>query len=163
MLRRNHQTRSEEPAQAERPRVEGLLIGRIVSLSELGVPRVDYPGDPAAGPCEARSTVALEARHVGRDVALAFESGRLDAPIVIGVLHAPLVELIEERGRGRFERVAELDGERVVLEAEKEIILQCGEASITLQRDGKVLIRGTHVLSRSSGPNRVKGASVQIN
>ena len=47
--------------------------------------------------------------------------------------------------------------------AESEIVLRCGEASITLTRAGKVLIRGTYLLSRSSGVNRIKGGSVQIN
>ena len=31
------------------------------------------------------------------------------------------------------------------------------------EAEGKVLIRGTYLLSRSSGVNRIKGGSVQIN
>jgi hypothetical protein len=34
---------------------------------------------------------------------------------------------------------------------------------LTLTHAGKVLIRGAYVLSRSSGVNRIKGGSVQIN
>ena len=56
-----------------------------------------------------------------------------------------------------------LDGQQLVLSAEQEIVLRCGEASITLTRAGKVLIRGAYLLSRSSGVNRIKGGSVQIN
>ncbi len=37
---------------------------------------------------------------------------------------------------------ATADGERLVLTAEKEIVLECGKASITLTRAGKILIRG---------------------
>ncbi|MEO2036899.1 MAG: hypothetical protein ABGZ35_32895, partial [Planctomycetaceae bacterium] len=58
---------------------------------------------------------------------------------------------------------AEVDGERLVLTADKEITLRCGKASLTLTRAGKVLIRGAYLLSRSSGANRIKGGSVQIN
>ena len=58
---------------------------------------------------------------------------------------------------------ATLDGKRVVLEAADEIVLRCGEASITLRRNGRVVIRGTHVESRSRGVNRIKGGAVQIN
>ena len=47
--------------------------------------------------------------------------------------------------------------------SDREIVLRCGEASITLTRAGKVLIRGTYILTRSSGANRVKGAAVEIN
>src|SRR4051812_15153812 len=53
--------------------------------------------------------------------------------------------------------------ERIEICAEKEIVLRCGKASITLTRSGKILIRGTYVLSRSSGAQRIQGASVQIN
>ena len=55
------------------------------------------------------------------------------------------------------------DGERLVVSAKEQIVLLCGQASITLTKAGKVLIQGTYVSTRSSGVNRVKGASVQIN
>ncbi len=58
---------------------------------------------------------------------------------------------------------AHLDGERVVLTADKEIVLKCGKASITLTRAGKVIIRGEYVLSRSAGVNQMKGGAVKLN
>ena len=58
---------------------------------------------------------------------------------------------------------AKLDGEQVTLSAEKEIVLKCGKSSITLTKAGKIIIRGEYVLSRSSGVNKIKGGSVQIN
>jgi hypothetical protein len=58
---------------------------------------------------------------------------------------------------------AEVDDQRIVLTAEREIVLRCGEASVTLTRAGKVVIKGTYVLSRSSGYNKIKGAAVDIN
>jgi hypothetical protein len=57
----------------------------------------------------------------------------------------------------------DIDGEAVTLTAEKEIVLRCGKASLTLTRAGKILLRGAYLLSRSSGVNRIKGGSVQIN
>jgi hypothetical protein len=50
-----------------------------------------------------------------------------------------------------------------VLSAEREIVLHCGDASITLTRAGKVIIKGRYLISRSSGYNKVKGAAVEIN
>ena len=47
--------------------------------------------------------------------------------------------------------------------ANKQIVLKCGKASITLTRAGKVLIRGAYLSSRSSGVNRIKGGSIQLN
>jgi hypothetical protein len=47
--------------------------------------------------------------------------------------------------------------------AEREIVLRCGDASITLTRAGKVIIKGRYVVSRSTGYNKIKGATVDIN
>ena len=55
------------------------------------------------------------------------------------------------------------DNDRFVVSAEREIVLQCGDASITLTRAGKVLIRGNYVLSQATGYNRIKGAAIDIN
>jgi len=55
------------------------------------------------------------------------------------------------------------DGERLVVTAKEQIVLRCGKASITLTKAGKVLIQGAYVSSRSSGVNRIKGGSVQLN
>lgn len=58
---------------------------------------------------------------------------------------------------------AYIDGNRVVLEGKEEIVLKCGDASITLTKAGKILIRGKYLLNRSSGVNRIMGGSVQVN
>jgi hypothetical protein len=140
----------------------GVVIGTLAGLDDAGQPLVRCPA-PAAGPLfGARSTVRLTKSEIGRDVALMFENGDPARPIVIGViLHpegaspAPVSPAVPVP--------VQADSERVVLTADKEIVLRCGEASITLTRAGKVLIRGAYLLSRSSGVNRIKGGSVQIN
>jgi hypothetical protein len=58
---------------------------------------------------------------------------------------------------------AVVDGKRVELRGEDEIVLSCGQASITLRRNGRVLVHGTYIETRSKGVNRIKGGSVQIN
>jgi hypothetical protein len=52
---------------------------------------------------------------------------------------------------------------RMVVSAKEQMVLQCGKASITLTKAGKVLIQGSYVSSRSTGVNRVKGGSVHLN
>jgi len=47
--------------------------------------------------------------------------------------------------------------------ADKQLTLRCGESSITLTAAGKIIIRGKYIVSRSSGVQRIKGGSVQIN
>ncbi len=56
-----------------------------------------------------------------------------------------------------------LDGRHVAITAGETFTITCGKASITLTKAGKVVVRGADVLTRSSGLNRVKGGSVQIN
>jgi hypothetical protein len=137
------------------PRIDGVVIGTLLELDVIGSPRVDYSGNPA-GALPARSLAALDSGKVGREVALMFESGDPLKPIVLGVLQRP--------GKPEPKALeAEMDGETLVLTGRKEIVLKCGKASITLTRAGKVLLRGAYVSSRSSGVNRLKGGSVQIN
>lgn len=73
----------------------------------------------------------------------------------------PAEEVVEMEG-GRPD-VAEIDGRTVRFTARDEIVLQCGPGSITLRKDGKIVIKGTHLLSRATGTHRIKGGSVNIN
>lgn len=51
----------------------------------------------------------------------------------------------------------------VVLEAERSLTLRCGEASLTLRADGRVLLRGEDVVSHAKRVNRIRGGSVAVN
>ena len=56
-----------------------------------------------------------------------------------------------------------VDGKRLTFEATDQMVFKCGQSSITLTKEGKVLIRGKYLLNRSSGVNRIMGGSVQVN
>ncbi|WP_437806617.1 DUF6484 domain-containing protein [Sorangium sp. So ce1078] len=142
--------------------IEGVVVGRIVGFGQNGDPLVEAAvlGDGARGGVPARAMTALGPEDEGREVALLFEGGRRDRPVVMGRMHVAGEGASAAR---RAEAMATADGERLVLTAEKEIVLQCGKASITLTRAGKILIRGAYLLARSSGVNRIQGGSVQIN
>jgi hypothetical protein len=58
---------------------------------------------------------------------------------------------------------ADVDGRRVRVVAKDEIVLQCGDASITLRRNGRIVIKGTYIETCSEGTNRIKGGQVRIN
>ena len=58
---------------------------------------------------------------------------------------------------------ADIDGRRVRIVAKDEIVLECGQASVTLRRNGRIIIRGTYVETHSEGTNRIKGGQVRIN
>ena len=139
----------------------GVQIGELVAIADEGCrPLVIYPGQPGTAALAARTTVDLHGAHIGKQVVLMFEGGNPARPIIQGVLREangwPL-----ESTPGQVEVHA--DGERMIVSAREQLVLRCGKASITLTKAGKVLIEGAYVLSRSSGVNRVKGGSVQLN
>jgi hypothetical protein len=53
--------------------------------------------------------------------------------------------------------------EELVIEAKKNLTLKCGEGSITIREDGKILIKGKDLVSHAQRMNRIKGGSVSIN
>jgi hypothetical protein len=138
----------------------GVLLGMLAGWDEAGNPLVDYPGNPSDGFLVARATVSLVRTALGSEVALMFVGADPRQPLVIGVLQPPAEQ---PRAESPQPVSAEVDGERLYFTAEKEIVFRCGQASLTLTRAGKVILRGTYLLSRSSGVNRIKGGSVQIN
>lgn len=159
-----------------------IVLGTLTGIDSDGRPLVDYTNNPAADPAVAISTANVTRQHLSRQVALLFAGGDLSKPVIVGFIHSPLYAMLEsfdihngeepsatnEQAKGTpadegDAGIAHVDGERVVIEGKKEVVLKCGEASITLTRAGKILIRGKYLLNRSSGVNRILGGSVQVN
>lgn len=154
-----------------------IVIGEIVGIDAQGQPLVNYPENPSGGPLGAMSTVSVTAAHAGRNVALLFAKGDPRSPVIMGLIHSPLHELImaydartgapspDEQAAVPPLKVDDVtvDGKRIVLEGREEVVIKCGEASITLTKAGKILIRGNYLLNRSTGVNRIMGGSVQLN
>lgn len=133
-----------------------LKIGELAALADDGTTAlVIDPANLAVPAYPARSVVDLHAGHIGRQVVLMFEGADPTKPIVMGVLQG---------GDERPEHMmVEADGERMMVSAKQQLVLRCGKASITLTKAGKVLIEGAYLLSKSTGVNRIKGGSVQLN
>lgn len=149
------------------------LVGWICGYEqEQGLLLVDFPQNQLPSAIAARSTIELDQALVTRAVAekqravLVFEEGDPSLPIVVGLIRPPMPALADVQVRlPTLPTGLQADGKdkRVVLEAADEIVLQCGTASITLRKNGRVVIRGAYVETRSQGVNRIKGGSVQIN
>jgi len=142
----------------------GVALGVLLGFDPRGEPRVAGSHDR---PLSARSIVPLTHADLGREAILAFEGGDPEKPIVLGLLQPQQTNQTDQAKPTREGAPSpvevKLDGERLVVTSHKEIALRCGEASITLTRAGKVLIRGAHLVSRSSGMNRIQGGVVHIN
>lgn len=52
---------------------------------------------------------------------------------------------------------------RLTLEASETLTLKCGEASVDLRADGKVMVRGEDVLLRAKGTQSIRAGNVSIN
>jgi hypothetical protein len=137
-------------------RAAGVQLGRIVALALPDAVWVELEPGQAGTRTRTRARVAIDCdvARLQRAVAqqeqavLALENGDTSRPILLGIIAAPRSEMREVGEPGKpplLTGQAEIDGERVHLRAQQEIVLQCGDARISLQRDGRVTIRGAYV------------------
>ena len=138
------------------PALPSAILGCVTGYEPGQGVLVDFPGNQA-GPVPARLLIGVSIEVMRRaaasrcPAALIFENGDPALPLLVGLVQPP----------GAQE--AWVDGKRILLTGEEEIELRCGDASISLRKDGKLVIRGAYVETRAKGMNRIKGGSVQIN
>lgn len=53
--------------------------------------------------------------------------------------------------------------DELVLEAREQLTLRVGDGSITIRADGRILVRGTDLVSHAKRTNRIRGGAVSIN
>ncbi len=141
--------------------IHGVIVGELLALADNGsTPLVRFEGQVGDGALRARSTVDLHGPHIGQPVVLMFEGGDPCRPIVMGVVRQAAGWPLPDPPA---QVAVDADGQRLIVSAKEQMVLRCGKASITLTQAGKVLIEGSYVLSRSTGVNRIKGGSVQLN
>jgi hypothetical protein len=147
-------------------RLHGTAPAEVAELMALdassGMAWVRIAGTPNADVVAARSVVDLQGTHVGREVLLDFIGGDASRPVIVGVFVGP-GDAGWPDARTPNTMQIDADGARLIVGAKDQLVLRCGKASITLTKAGKVLIEGSYLLSRSTGINRVKGGSVQLN
>ena len=173
---------TEEPPQA---RYRPPQQARVVGQDREGRPLVQLM--PNAMPVSARWALTAPAPPVSQSnpsVLVLFEEGDPRRPIIVGYLEDPdapapsaAAPLHEIDGRATaadppapssskpeaWTLDARVDGKSVRIEARDELVLSCGKATVTLRRNGKVIVRGTYVETHSAGTNRIKGGQVRIN
>jgi hypothetical protein len=162
-----------------------ILIARLDAIDESGRPLVSVSHIADFNLRPALATVPVLPQHIGRQAALMFTQGATPQPVVIGFIHSPLDQVLDvvlattESNRENTDELVftenlpekqlddletlHIDGKRILLEGREEVVLRCGESSITLNANGKISIRGKYLLSRSTGVNRILGGSVQVN
>ncbi|HUD34263.1 MAG TPA: DUF6484 domain-containing protein [Variovorax sp.] len=151
------------PPSASPRETKAAEVGELMALdASSGTAWVRIAGTPNADVVAARSVVDLHAAHVGREVLLDFIGGDASRPVIVGVFAGAGASGWPDARTPNTVQI-DADGARLIVGAKDQLVLRCGKASITLTKAGKVLIEGSYVLSRSTGVNRVKGGSVQLN
>ena len=159
-----------------------IIIGTIHGIDHNGQALVNFPVNICDNPIPAVSTISITHQLTGKQVALLFADGNINNPVIMGVIHNPLNEMLENfalspdtvkdnstehqqphQNNSFTQDDIAIDGKRIVIEGKQEIVFKCGESSITLTKSGKILIRGKYLLNRSTGVNRIMGGSVQVN
>lgn len=143
----------------------GLQIqrGRIVAFGDEGEIMVESDSEDLPLPCDFLQTNAgpLPELHHGDAVLYAMdESARRG--YVLGV-----IQKYRASGQGANGKLSHSQTEQEIREikfnAAEKIELRCGQSALLMNRDGKIVVKGTSITSRASGPQKIKGATVQIN
>lgn len=136
--------------------IPGVSVLRVVGADPGGRPLVQGDGTeaPVAAAVVWMKDVPDWSRCDGLRVLVAFPDGEAAEPVILGLLDAPPASPPETGGKKE---------KRLRIESEQELVIECGKAKIALRADGRIEIRGGHLISRSSGPNKIKGATVHIN
>lgn len=147
-----------------------ILIGQLIARDNDGRPLVKFPG--CNGPCVARlmqdvlNPAEINPIDLPMMVLIAVPAADDDSPVILGRISDTLPQPSKKHEidlpRGDKRHVS-IDGEQVMLEAKKEMVLSCGKSSITLKKNGKVIIKGVDLINRAARTNKIKGASVNIN
>ncbi len=151
--------------------IAGTIVGKICLVSEEGQVWVDYPGNPGDVVSARIGVSPDETLAVDCEVLLVFPPDD-EGPIICGVVRDRLLHAgrhgvksngAKSNGVKALPVETVVDGKRIVLDGREEIVLRCGKGSITLRKDGKIVVKGTHIVSRATGMNRIKGGSVAVN
>jgi hypothetical protein len=149
---------AEAPETASRP-----ITGHLAGIDDEG--RILFVREGAREPVPVAIGVPLsdsalvDAARRGARAIVARTADPLERLVLVGLVRERVKVDVAQRGG----LDASLDGETVRLEAAERIELVCGKASIVLEADGHVTISGTHVVSASRGPNKIKGTTVTLN
>jgi hypothetical protein len=138
--------RSGAPAEVRAALGALLRIARVTGADGPSRPRIRFEdeSEPVAAQALWLGETIDWSEHAGARVLAGVVEG--GAAVVLGLLDPP-------PARRRKRRV----------ESDEELVLECGKARIALRGDGRIEILGGYLLSRSTGPNKIKGASVDIN
>lgn len=133
----------------------GLQLALFCGIDAQGFALVSIDGQ---APQTAHSLLPLHSLAIGAQVAIAPLAASPNC-LILGPLHSPAAPDAQSADA----LAVTLDGGKLLLQAQQEIELRCGEASILLTADGQIQLRGEYITSHASATQRIRGGSVNIN
>lgn len=154
------------PVAAPKPESAQVITGHLAGIDDEGrVLFVSEQGGGAAFPVAigvAISDGVLVPAARNQQRALVVRTSETPPRfILIGLVRERVAAVARDAAPGQLE--VKLDGETLRLTADREIELRCGNASLVLRQSGRVELKGTHVVTSSRGPMKIKGGTVEIN
>lgn len=131
--------------------VEGVMIATVVGFVGDRV-LVQLPDREEATLVRHSCGIRLRGEDIGGEVVLCFVNGDPQRPLLLDRVLRPTQSFratIHER--------------ELVFEGDQQITLRCGKSSLTLRRDGKIVLRGEELLSLASSVNRIRGGRIELN
>lgn len=156
----------QEPSSASET-FTGALAGHLAGIDEQG--RILFCEDGAPTPYAVVIGLPLTDEEVVAAVqaqqrALVIKP---DNQPLLPVLVALLREGISAEARDKVDKAGvettRINSQAVAIDAQQSLELSCGRARITLHADGRIELNGDYLLSRSRGPIKLKGATIDIN
>ena len=155
VARRRERNRTA-PRIRPRPADSGLAEGRAVSIGEDGLASVEL----ASG----RMVRARLPQHVSAGwLRAALEVAPVEAMVALYESRAVLWCVFPGLEHDSVRAPIALSGSRIEIQATESLELRCGPGSASLDRKGRVRVRGKEILSRASGIHRIKGGAIRFN
>lgn len=142
----------------------GALAGHLAGFDEQGCILFQEDGTQAPYTVEiglplSDEEVAAAARAKLRALVIKPDN-QPSQPVLVALLRERLSA--EARDKTATE-TTHINGQAVEIDAQQSLELSCGRARITLHADGRIELNGDYLLSRSRGPIKLKGATIDIN
>ena len=144
----------DSESEIQQPMSSRVLRATVVEILDSGEIVVSVPSASSATfPCDVLLGTPALSLKVGDPVVALSPSVKEERGVVLGLI-VPYTPPSEQQGSvaKQFEVVAS-----------EAISLKCGESSLEMRKDGKVLVKGKDVVSLAKRVQRIKGGTVAIN
>lgn len=145
----------------------GALAGHLAGIDEEGRILFQEDGSLTSSPVLIGLSLADEevadAARAKRRALVIKPDNQPKQPVLVALLREGIGAEARDKADKAGCEATRIDGQAVAIDAQQSLELSCGRARITLHADGRIELNGDYLLSRSRGPIKLKGATIDIN